>query len=216
MSDFELYGDYNDVEDEKEPRGRHPILRMLRWFILATLFLFVGFLLFRLIVAEYYPRDLKKFYMTDALTAYAETNELDVEKVKISVPYDDNVSASFIADNLLVERGAGAVQFTLRMSRFTMEKWAETKGVDWDGKTIDETVFTVTLLDDLGNRYPVSCSFAKRYLWYRSVKYCFDGVDLSDSVSWVRVDVFLSGADQDADPYASIPILDFSGRNASE
>ena len=211
MSDFELYGDYNNVEDDKEPRGGHPILRMIRWFIVAVLFLFVGFLLFRLIVAEYYPRELKKLYMTDALTAYAETQKLDTEKCRISVPYDDNVSASFIADNLIVERGAGAVQFTLRLNRFTMKKWSETVGADWDGKTIDETVFTVTLLDDLGNRYAATCSFGKKILWYRAVKYCFDGVDLSDAVSWVRVDVFLSGSDQSGDPYASIPILVFPG-----
>ena len=214
MADYERYGDYNDIDDDDRPRGRHPVLRLLRILITVALFLFCGFLAFRLIVAEYYPRDLRAFRMTPALTAYAETNEISTEKVKISVPYDNNVRASFIADNLIVERGSGAVQFTLRLSKYTMTRLAETTGEDF-GEKPDETPFTVRLLDNLGNTYEKTDQIGRSYLWYRAVKYCFDGVTL-DGVVWIRADVYLASDPDAAEPYASIPVLDFSGGDATQ
>lgn len=213
MEDYERYGDYNDVGDE-EPRGRRPVLRLLRWFLAVTLFLFVGFLIFRMIVADYYPPELRRFRMTPELSAYSETHKVKAEKTKIRVPYDDNVRASFIADNLFVERGAGSVQFTLRMSRYTMTRLGETLGEDVGAKP-DESRFIVRLLDNLGNSYEKTDEIGRSYLWYRAVKYCFDGVDL-DGVAWIRADVYLSSAPDAAEPYASIPVLDFSGGDATE
>lgn len=213
MADYERYGDYNDIGDET-PGGRRPVLRLFRWLVALTLFLFVGFLLFRLIVAEYYPRDLRRFRMTSALTAYDETHDLSPEKMKIRVPYDNNVRASFIADNLLVERGAGAVQFTLRLSRYTMTRLSETLGED-AGQKPDESRFIVRLTDNLGNRYEKTDEHGRSYLWYRAVKYCFDGVKL-DGVAWIRADVYLVSDPDAAEPYASIPVLDFSGGDATD
>ena len=213
MADYERYGDYNDVDDGESGR-KHPILRLLKILVSVTLFLFCGFLVFRLLVAEYYPRDLRKPTMTPALTAYAETHDLTLEKMKIRVPYDDNVRASFIADNLVIEREAGAVQFTLRLSRDTMARLSETLGEDV-GRKPDETYFVVTLYDDLGNRYEKTDEFGRTYLWYRAVKYCFDGVDFA-GVSWIRADVYLVSDPDAAEPYASIPVLDFSGGEAAE
>ena len=213
MADYERYGDYNDIDDDR-PRGRRPVLRLLRVLISLSLFLFCGFFAFRLIVAEYYPRDLSKFCVTSSLAAYAGTADLSPEKVKISVPYDNNVRASFIADNLFVERGSGAVQFTLRLSKYTMTRLAETTGEDFGDKP-DEAPFTVRLLDNLGNTYEKTDQLGRSYLWYRAVKYCFDGVKL-DGVAWIRADVYLLSDPDAAEPYASIPVLDFSGGDATE
>ena len=213
MEDYERYGDYNDVGDDGKYGRPRPILRLLKILVTVTLFLFCGFLAFRLIVAEYYPRDLRGLRSTPALTAYAKTNDLHPEKMKIRVPYDDNVRASFIADNLVIERGAGAVQFTLRLSRDTMTRLSEALGEDV-GKKPDESYFTVTLYDDLGNRYEPTDQLGRSYLWYRAVKYCFDGVDFA-GVGWIRADVYLSSDPGAAEPYASIPVLDFSGGSQS-
>ena len=213
MADYERYGDYNDIGDEKNG-GRRPVRRLLKILISLALFLFCGFLVFRMIVAEYYPRDLRTFRVTPALELYAETHDLSPEKVKIRVPYDDNVRASFIADNLLVERGAGAVQFTLRLSRYTMTRLSETLGEDVGSKP-DESRFIVRLLDNLGNRYEKTDEYGRSYLWYRAVKYCFDGVDF-DGVAWIRADVYLVSDPDAAEPYASVPVLDFSGGDATE
>ena len=138
-----------------------------------------------------------------------ETHDLDAEKVKIRVPYDDNTRASFIADNLLIERGAGAVQFTLRLSRDTMTRLSEALGEDVGTKP-DESRFIVVLQDNHGNRYQKTDEFGRSYLWYRAVKYCFDGVGF-DEADWIRVDVYLVSDPDAAEPYASIPVLDFSG-----
>ena len=214
MADYERYGDYNDIDDDKQVGGRRPVLRLLRWLVSATLFLFCGFLLFRLIVAEYYPRDLRAFRMTPVLSAYAETHDLSPEKVKIRVPYDDNVRASFIADNLVIERESGAVQFTLRLSKYTMTRLSETLGEDVGIKP-DESRFIVRLLDNLGNRYEKTDQLGQSYLWYRAVKYCFDGVDFK-GVAWIRADVYLTSDPDATEPYASVPVLDFSGGDATE
>ena len=171
MADYERYGDYNDIEEDELGQKR-PILRLVKILVSLTLFLFCGFLVFRMLVAEYYPREMRKLTMTPGLTAYSETHDLDPEKLKIRVPYDDNVRASFIADNLVIERQAGAVQFTLRLSRDTMARLSETTGTDV-GREPDETFFVVTLYDDLGNRYEKTDEFGRTYLWYRAVKYCF-------------------------------------------
>ena len=213
MADYELYGDYNDV-DEGKPSGRRPVLRLLRWLVTLSLFLFCGFLVLRMIVAEYYPRDLRTLRMTPKLTAYAETRDLETEKVKIRVPYDDNVRASFIADNLVIERGSGAVQFTLRLSKYTMTRLSETLGEDVGTKP-DESRFIVRLLDNLGNRYEKTDQLGKSYLWYRAVRYCFDDVNF-DGVAWIRADVYLSSDPDASEPYASIPVLDFSDGDATE
>ena len=212
MADYERYGDYNDIDEEKIGQ-RRPVLRLLRIFFTVALFLFAGFLIFRLIVAEYYPRALKTFRMTPALEAYAEENDLDPERVKISVPYDDNTRASFIADNLAIERNAGAVQFTLRLSKYTMTRLAETTGTDPEKKP-DESRFIVRLQDDFGNVYEVSDQIGRSYLWYRSVRYCFDGVNF-EGVGWIRAEIYLSSDPNAAVPYATIPVLDFSAGNAS-
>lgn len=210
MADYERYGDYNEIDGDPAGRKR-PILRLLKILVSIALFLFTGFLIFRLIVAEYYPRELRTFRMTPALTEYAETHDLNPEKLKIRVPYDDNVRASFIADNLVIEREAGAVQFTLRLSRDTMMRLGETLGEDL-GKKPDETFFIVTLYDDLGNRYEKTEQIGRTVLWYRAVKYCFDGVEFA-GVSWIRADVRLVSAPDSAEPYASVPVIDFSGSN---
>ena len=213
MADYERYGDYNDIEEDELGQKR-PILRLVKILVSLTLFLFCGFLVFRMLVAEYYPREMRKLTMTPVLTAYSETHDLDPEKLKIRVPYDDNVRASFIADNLVIERQAGAVQFTLRLSRDTMARLSETTGTDV-GREPDETFFVVTLYDDLGNRYEKTDEFGRTYLWYRAVKYCFDGVDFA-GVSWIRADVYLASDPDAAEPYASIPVLDLSGGEAAE
>lgn len=213
MSDYERYGDYNDIDDGT-PRGRYPVWRLLRILVSVTLFLFCGFLLFRLIVAEYYPKEVRDFRMTPAVAAYADGNDLDLEKMKIRVPYDDNVRASFIADNLVIERGSGAVQFTLRLSRDTMTRLSDTLGEDVGSKP-DESRFLVSLCDNLGNRYEKTDQFGRSYLWYRAVRYCFDGVDFA-GVAWIRADVYLASDPDATTPYASIPVLDFSGGNSTE
>lgn len=213
MEDYERYGDYNDVGDDGKYGRPRPILRLLKILVTLALFLFCGFLVFRLIVAEYYPRDLRGLRSTPALAAYAAENDLHPEKLKIRVPYDDNVRASFIADNLVIERGAGAVQFTLRLSRDTMARLSETIGENVGGKP-DESYFSVTLYDDLGNRYEPTDQLGRTYLWYRAVKYCFDGVGFA-GVGWIRADVYLVSDPDASEPYASIPVLDFSGGSQS-
>lgn len=216
MSDLERYSDYNDVEEDGDGYGgkRHTVLgRLIKLFVCLFLFSICGLIVVRMLLSGYYPKEMKRFYLTDALGAYAETAKLDPEKVSIGVPYDDNKDASFVAGNLFIEKKAGALQLSVRMTSRTFEVLAERLGVtepiSYSG--VSSSLFAFSLVDNYGNRYTPSYTDDDSYLWYHATKLCFDGVDLSDELdlAWIRLDVYYIGDGEpaaDGKPYASIPI----------
>ncbi len=231
MSDYERYGDYNSTEEDEE---RRPSLawKILKIGALALLVSVCLILAARLILSGYYPRSMKSFHMTDALLAYKASHTLDVEELKVDVPFDDEDFASFCADNLLVERGAGALQFSLRFTDSTFEELARRLKIsepDYSGRSRD--YFDFSLLDSLGNRHHPTYAKDDSYFWYHATKLCFDGVDFAsldaatrvpddepaadgaETVyldSWIRLDVYYTGGgtapDYSAEPYAMILI----------
>ena len=221
MSDYERYGDYNSTEEDEEHRTSAvgKILKILISFILIAVCAVVAA---RLILSGYYPASMKRLYMTEALTAYKAEHTLKVEKVKIDVPFDHNEKASFCADNLLVEKEAGALQLSVRFNRATFEILAQrtkVKEIKYSGRSAD--YFHFSLLDDFGNRYELSHRADDSYFWYHATKLCFDGVDFGVTaenpedpenpltLGWIRLDVYLvsQGApDYSKAPYASIPV----------
>lgn len=215
MADLERYSDYNDVEEDDGRYGeKRPLLgRLIKLFVCLFLVSICGLIIVRMFLSGYYPKEMKRFYLTDRLLAYSESAELDPEKVSIGIPYDDNKEASFVAGNLFIEKSAGAMQLSIRMTSRTFEILAErlgkTEPISYSGAS--SSLFAFELEDNYGNRYAPSYTDDDSYLWYHATKLCFDGVSLSDELdlAWIRLNVYYIGDGApaaDAEPYASIPV----------
>ena len=216
MADLERYSDYNATDEDDEGYGaRRPsvVKKLLKLFVCLFLFSICGLIIARMALSGYYPKEMKRFYQTDALKAYAETVTLSPEKVAIGVPYDHNADASFVAANLWVEKAAGAMQFSVRMTDRTFVLLAErlemSEVPSYNGES--SSMFAFALTDNRGVRYTPSYVSDDSYLWYHATKLCFDGVELADELdlAWIRLDIYYIGngePDWDAEPYASIPV----------
>jgi hypothetical protein len=223
MSDYELYGDYNKGEDE-DFDAPPPYLV---WRILGHLFraLLVCILLgacvilgFRIILSHYYPKQIKRLYYTEALSAYAAAGgDMSALTQDIRVPFEAEILETdgeelqvqtqqkgyYYADNLIVLRGAGALQCSIRLNRHSIEEIAEEYALT--DFSMGEDAFSFTLVDNLGRRYTPSAILVESKLLYHYVKLCFDGVDF-DGAEWMRVEVTPRGADVTSPTYRQIAV----------
>ena len=182
MSDFERYGDYNDTDDGEEAKSPSPIGKILKIGFSVLLLSVCLILAGRLLISGYYPRSMRKLYMTDQLKAYAASNKLRIEEIEIDddFRFDSPDFASFCADNLLVERGAGVMQLSVRMTDGTFEELARRlslRSSKYSGASGD--YFAFSLVDSLGNRYRPEYVRDCSYLWYHAAKLCFSGIDFA-------------------------------------
>ncbi len=229
MSDFERYGDYNATEDEEEGRAPSAIGKVLKIGVTVLLLSVCLILVGRLLISGYYPRSMRKLYMTDSLKAYAAVSKLRVEEMEIDddFRFDSSDFASFCADNLFIERGAGAMQLSVRMTDGTFEELSRRLSLSpfkYSGHSSD--YFEFSLVDSLGNRYRPEYVRDDSYLWYHAVKLCYSGIDFAsldaqtydpgeDAAaddaytvyldSWVRLEVYYTAGgepDYSAKPYA--------------
>ncbi len=216
MSDYERYGDYDDREDDI-PRRHGIVFRLLKFCVLLVLLSVCGTIVLRLIVSGYYPREIKRFYETDALAHYAaQVGDYRVEELSLKVPYDSSDFASFYADNAYLVEEAGAIQMSIRYTASSFETLAERLSLS-EVPNAEDVRFDFTLCDNRGVRYTPSHSISDKYFWYYAVKLCFDSVDLvgmledeENDVDWLRLEirVCLSGQEPDhgEEPYATIPV----------
>ena len=76
MSDFERYGDYNEIDEAPEKSRVGLIIKIVA---LVLCFSVVGFLALRMISFNYYPKAMKDLYFGDELTALYERNGGNIE-----------------------------------------------------------------------------------------------------------------------------------------
>ena len=226
MSDYERYGDYNDIEEDR-PKSKNPVLLILKIITALVCAAVVGVLVFRMVLFSTYPDSVKNIYFNDKLTAYYESTEgnIGAKTQSLRFPYDDEDLGNFFCDHLIVIEGIDQLQITVRYNTGSLDRIAEENGVEALNPD-DPAIFSFRLCDNYGRTYAsvTSAVFDSRIM-YRYQKLVFDGVDISeegraDYPEWIRLEITLTG-DADSKVY-QIPVYenneiyrDFSDYNLS-
>lgn len=206
MEDIERYGDYNEV-DEAPGGNKNPVAILLKGLIIAICLMVVGVIAFRLILFNYYPKEIKNVYFNDELTALYEANDGDIGALTQSLraPYDDPDFASFFADNLIIIKDIGQLQLSVRYNSSIFDSIEQKYGPRLDGEAADLFTFELERVPYEGEAQAIgtldysACDSMLMYTYYKLV---FDGVDfLPDGESdWIRLKITVN-AIPSADPY---------------
>lgn len=214
MSDYERYGDYNEIEDDA-PKSKNPVLLILKILTAVICVGVIGLLAFRMIAFKSYPDSVKDVYFNDELTAhYNEKNgDITVLTQSLRAPYDDKDAGNFFCDHLYLIEDINQLQITLRYNESTIEKLSAELGVALDDMDPDLFSFSLSacmgLIDPAGpdkeenfllERYElVSDKVFDSKLMYRYHKLIFDGVEFNTDSEcapyWIRLEITLKDHD---------------------
>lgn len=218
MEDMERYGDYNEIDEV--PGHRSPLGLALRILVAAVILLVVGFLGFRLVIFDYYPKSIKNLYFNDALTAYYNETEGEIgaKTQSIRFPYDDSKAGNFFSSHLIVIDGIDQLQISLRMNASTVDKIENTYGLS--GLSREDFSYLSFRLYDNENRILGTGGVVEteRVAMYRYFKLVFDGVDVFEREdgappsAWIRLEIFVAGGDTQV-PFAKLPIYENNENN---
>ncbi len=217
MEDLERYGDYNNDEDDYIPYKPSPLGKILKILLIFTCISVVFVLGFRMFLFNYYPDSMKNIYFNDKLMQYYKDNgnELDALTQELRAPYDDNDLGRFFADNLIVIKGCGQLQLSVRYNYSLADIIKEEYGIDIDPKK--DNLFTFRLAKNPVNEGedPVvigelSYIESADKMMYKYHKLVFDNIDFDasgeDKIYWIRLEIFINGVEMES-PYA-IPIYE--------
>ena len=199
MSDYELYGDYNEVDEAPEKRGVGFVIKLVAIILCFTVVAFIGF---RLFTFNYYPKSVKRLHFTPELTAYYNATDGDIGALTQSLraPYDDEREGNFFCDNLIVIKGAGEIQLSLRYNSSLPDRL----GVDFD---YDDITFTLRASGgaedatgyEAGRLLDAELTVCRwdEFMMYRYAKLVFDGIDFNSDIEWIRLDIEIAGVERD-------------------
>lgn len=209
MSDYELYGDYNEVDDEEEaPKEKRGLGFAIKLVAIIICFAVVAFLGFRLFTFNYYPRAMKNIYFTDTLTAYynEQGGNIGALTQSLRAPYDDADLGNFFCDNLIVIPECGEIQLSLRFNtalynRLGTEFAPEDVSFSLRRSGGDESATGAAA----GVSVPAQLVYSEwdEFMMYKYVKLVFDGIDFPDGenkIEWLRLDITIDGLESDG-PY---------------
>lgn len=211
MSDFERYGDYNEVDESPK---KSKVGLVLKIFILTLCFGVVGFLIFRVITFNYYPAEAKRIYFTEELTALYNEKDGDIGALtqdllnSRSFGYDDANEGNFFCKHFIYIPETEELQITLKYNTSLMESIKDNYGIelDPDGKNNFSYRLVATRASDADAEegaevgVPLDATLVAEeyssFLMYRYVKLVFDDVDLGleteDSINWIRLEISLN------------------------
>ena len=179
--------------------------RILKIAVLTLIFGVIAFLLVRIAIAEYYPPEMKALTPTDNLrSAFAADPALEIRRQELAVSYDNPDFALFMANHQYYAPAAGELQIALRYNRSTLGEVKKDFALDAEPLPSPD-LFDFTLLDDNGNRYPLSTMATASKFMYEYYKLTFSGVDFGEATNWIRIDIYYRDAvDYEKEPYACI------------
>lgn len=204
MSDYERYGDYDDIEEDL-PKSKNPVIITLKIMIFVVCIGVIGLIAFRMIAFNSYPDSVENVYFNETLLNYynEKGGEVEIKTQKIRAPYDDEDEGNFFCDYLYVVDDIDQLQITVRYNTSTVEKIAEKLGLELDENS--ENLFSYRLCGDYGDQWRVignltAVEYDKR-LMYRYEKLVFDNVDMSldeiGSPHWIRLEVLVNNSGKD-------------------
>ncbi len=222
MSDFERYGDYNEV-DEAPTKSKIGIALKVLIYILC--FGVVIFLVFRVFTFNYYPEGIKSIYFTDELTELYNKNggEIGALTQKLldsrSFGFDDSGDGNFYCKYMIYIPETEELQLTLRYNVSLMDAIKDEYNVELspDGENNFNFSLVAARTSDIADdkspntiKYgtPIDASVVAQeydsFMMYRYIKLVFDGVSLDtdtpDEVNWLRLDIKINGVEME-EPY---------------
>ena len=178
------------------------VARILKILCYTLIFGVIAFLIGRIIIADYYPKDMKALYKTEAMRAYAAAGgSIEIRSQDLRASYDNPDFAYFMANHQYYCPETGELQITIRYNVNTLEELQRDYGLE---ETPDDVLalFSFSLVgshiaDDDGNRLeegiaPSSVE-TERHFMYRYVRLTFSGVSFGEEVGWYRVEISYTG-----------------------
>ena len=200
MSDYERYGDYNEIEEDA-PKSKNPVLVSLRILTAAICVGVVALIAFRLIAFNSYPKKAKDFYISETFKEYYAVSEsdVDVKTQSLRAPYDDPDLGNFFCDYLYVVEDINQLQITVRYNKSTVSRISKELGIELDDGLSD--LFEYRLCASFGEGRDLVYydtlavqEFDSR-LMYRYNKLVFEDIDFEiedgSHPYWIRLEISL-------------------------
>ena len=214
MDDLERYSDYNDYEEDDEPKKKGVVGLIFKILIAAVCILVIGVLGFRLVIFNNYPDNIKNIYFNETLTAYYEKTGGNIGAItqNLRAEYDDPDEGNFFCDNLIAIKDINQLQISARFNTSLMANIQKEYGVELDPDAENLFTFKLSVLPlskKDGTAYPTATATVSpvvaqdKMLMYRYYKLVFDGVDFSlegEDEIWIRLEIFINGVEMEK-PY---------------
>lgn len=191
------------------------VSRILKITACLLIFSVIGFLLTRILMAEYYPPAMSALAPTDALRALHATDPTaEVRQQQLRISYDDPKKGRFMADHMYYCPAAGELQITLRYNNSTLETVAADFGLA-EAPAPSPALFDFSLTDGTEadrNRYPLSYIQTDYAMMYQYARLAFSGVSFGEETGYLRLEIYYVGdgrtPDYTQEPYATIPVYE--------
>ncbi len=193
----------------EEARTGGLVSKILKAICLVVIFGVIAFLLLRIFLAEYYPDRMKQLYPSEELVAAYEADpSLEMHRQRLRISYDDPNFSLFMASNQFYCPATGEFQITLRYNNSTLEEVAKDFALP-EIPAADPALFDYSLVDNMGNRTPLTCVWTESKFMYQYMKLVTSEVDFSKDPGWIRIEIYYKDAiDYGEEAYSRIPVYE--------
>ncbi len=184
------------------------VFRALKITVVVAIFAFIGLLIARIMIADYYPDRIKNLYASENLLAATENGaRVDMHTQRLLYSYDDPKDTRLMANHFYYSPAAGEVQISVRYNKNILEKIAADFSLaESPAPTAD--LFTFYLVDEKnGDRYPLTYIETDSRYMYHYMKLVFSGVEFRpETETLCLVAYYKDAVDTEKDPYSHIEL----------